>query len=189
MGDTRRTLRDLLEIHRGHVASLERQKALVRFDSAIELQLREERRTIAQIKRRLARLGEAADEDPLDGSLDDEGEERRAGRPPPGGPPPGGAPRRARRTHGPDGRPVLWLGGLLALTLGLAVLAAWILGDVLASLAVFFFTLLVLALALPYVGLHTRRLSEATWFRSYLAALRRIPALSLLLPRPSEERS
>jgi len=53
--------------------------------------------------------------------------------------------------------------------------------DIVSSVAAFIFVLLVLVIALPYVGLMSGAISSQTWFRTYVLVLGKVPGLDSVL--------
>lgn len=62
-----------------------------------------------------------------------------------------------------------------------ATAAAYVLHDLLTSVAVFIFTLLVLAVIVPYLGLAVGLVNDAMWFKTYVLVLKRIPGLDAVI--------
>jgi len=70
---------------------------------------------------------------------------------------------------------------VLVISIASAGIVALLLRDLLASITVFIFTLLVLGIAVPYLGLASGLLSEAVWFKTYVQVLRRVPGLDMII--------
>ena len=68
---------------------------------------------------------------------------------------------------------VLVIAFVMVVSVASATAAAAILRDLLTSVAVFIFTLLVLTIVVPYLLLATGTLSEARWFKTYVLVLKR----------------
>ena len=62
-----------------------------------------------------------------------------------------------------------------------ATIAANLLHDLLTSVAVFIFTLLILVIVVPYMGLVTGLVDETTLYRTYVLVLKRIPGLDVII--------
>ncbi len=72
---------------------------------------------------------------------------------------------------------------LLFASLLSAILTIAVLDDYLASLIVFIFTLTVLVIGIPAIGLLSGTLSEARWFQTYVLSLKLIPGLATILDK------
>lgn len=70
---------------------------------------------------------------------------------------------------------------LLVVSVISATLAAAILHDLLMSVAVFIFVLLVLAIVIPYLLLTLGLVSEDSWLQTYVLVLKRIPGLDAVI--------
>ena len=70
---------------------------------------------------------------------------------------------------------------VLVVSIVSAALTSVIIGDLLTSLTVFIFTLLVLAIVVPYLGLSTGLLTETSWFQTYIIVMKRIPGLEVVI--------
>jgi hypothetical protein len=70
---------------------------------------------------------------------------------------------------------------VLAISVASAVITMVMLKDILSSLAVFIFVLLVLMIALPYVGMMSGSISSQTWFKTYVRVLGKVPGLDSIL--------
>lgn len=76
---------------------------------------------------------------------------------------------------------VLTLGLLFVLLVSTLTFSANYLKDPQMVLIVFLVSLIVLVVLLPFIGLSTQMIREETWFKTYLAALVKIPGLDVLI--------